>query len=154
MAIALFFLAVNYSFAQTSIRITYYNSTTQDFAVQTDGKLYFYGNNLLIKTSASASDTSIPMSIISKVAITDEALSTNEIGENKIGLKLYPNPSSDFIKISSNVAGQLNVNIYSINGQLVKSGTYASGEGINISQLSPRMYLVQANGSTIKFLKK
>lgn len=148
----LFLITGVFCFSQTGIKVTYYTGTEQNFTIQTTGKLYFSGDNLLIKTEAIATDTSIPVSIIEKITFTN-ALATQEIGANEKNLKLYPNPSSDFIRLQS-ASKSISVKIYNLGGQMVLSGIYKSDENINVSKLEKGVYLVQANGVTIKFIKK
>jgi len=142
-----------FAFAQTGVKIKYYTGTEQGFNVSSSGKLYFSGDNLLVKSEATSTETSIPVSIIQKITFTDEVLATQEIGANKSNLQLYPNPSTNYIRIKSEYKS-LAVKIYSTSGQLVLSGNYRSDEDINVSKLNSCVYLVQANGVTIKFIKK
>jgi len=150
--IFLMFVGV-FGFAQTGVKIKYYTGTEQDFNVSASGKLYFLGDNLLVKPEANSTETSIPVSIIQKITFTDEVLATQNVGLNKSNLQLYPNPSTDYIRIKSETKS-LDVKIYSLEGKLVVSGTYKSDEDINVSKLNAGIYLVQANGVTIKFIKK
>ena len=96
--IILMLLGIN-AIAQTGVTITYYDGATQQFNVTTNGKLFFSGDNLLVKQDANSSVTSIPVSIIRKIVFS-EALGTTVIGENKKELSIYPNPSSDVVRIS------------------------------------------------------
>ena len=148
----LMFIGV-FAFAQTGVKIKYYTGTEQGFNVSSSGKLYFSGDNLLVKPEATSTETSIPVSIIQKITFTDEVLATQNVGLNKSNLQLYPNPSTDYIRIKSETKS-LDVKIYSLEGKLVVSGTYKSDEDINVSKLNAGIYLVQANGVTIKFIKK
>ncbi|MCX8525818.1 T9SS type A sorting domain-containing protein [Chryseobacterium formosus] len=147
-------LSALFSFAQTGIKVTYYTGTTQDYTVETSGKLYFSGSNLLIKTSTTANNVSIPTNIIRKITFTNTSLATQEIGQNTSKFKLYPNPASDFIKISSDKKDKINVKIYSVSGQIVHQGTYLPDENINVSNLRMGFYFVQANDTTFKMIKK
>lgn len=149
--IFLMFVGV-FGFAQTGVKIKYYTGTEQNFNVLASGKLYFSGDNLLVKSEANSTETSIPVSIIQKITFTD-VLATQEVGANKNNLKLYPNPSTNYIRIKSD-AKSLDVKIYNIDGKLVVLGTYKSDEDINVSKLNAGVYLVQANGVTVKFIKK
>lgn len=141
-------------FGQTGIKVTYYTGSTQDYNVDTSGKLYFSGSNLLIKTSSAAADVSIPTNIIRKITFATANLSTQEIGRNSSNIKLYPNPSSDFVKISSDKKQKMNVKIYSSSGNLVLKGIFQPDEEINVSSLSAGFYLVQVDQTTLKMIKK
>lgn len=148
----LFFAA--FSFAQTTIKVTYYTGSTQDYTIDTSGKLYFSGSNLLVKTTSTANDVSIPTTIIRKITFSSTILATQEIGVNKNQIKLYPNPSSDIIRITSDKKEALKVKIYSAEGRLVLTGTYQPNEDINISSFKGGFYLVQVNNTTLKLIKK
>lgn len=144
----------SFTFAQTCVLVTYYDGTSQGFNVETSGKLYFTSDNLNVKISGTTTTpTTIPVTIIRKITFST-TLSTTTFGENKNNLVLYPNPSSNVFRIKSDVAEELKINIYSLQGQLVQHGIYQSDEDINVSHLSSGLYLVQVNGLTIKFSKK
>lgn len=140
--------------AQTTIKVTYYTGSTQNYTIDTSGKLYFSGSNLLVKTTGTASDISIPTNIIRKITFSSAVLATQEIGANKDQIKLYPNPSADVIRIISDKKETLKVKIYSSEGRLVLSGIYQPGEDISISNFRSGFYLVQVNNITLKLIKK
>lgn len=142
------------SFAQTGVQVTYYDGNVQNYSVATTGKLYFDADNLFVKTDGSAAaPTTIPVSLIRKIAFTT-ALATQAFAENAKNLTLYPNPGGEYVRIKSETVKNLETKIYSLTGQLVKQGNYQSDENIDISALSPGLYFVQVNGSTLKFSKK
>lgn len=149
----LFLFMTTFSFAQTGVTVTYYDGTTQGFNVTSAGKLYFASDNLYVKLDGTTTPTTIPVTIIRKITFS-ETLATTTFGENKNNLVLYPNPSSNVIRIKSDENETLRINIYSLQGQLVHQGVYQSDEEINVSNLSSGLYLVQVNGLTIKFSKK
>ena len=102
----LLLLASYYSFAQTGVTVTYYDGNTQAFNVSTAGKLYFASDNLYVKTDGTTTPTTIPVNIIRKITFSN-ALATTTFGENNNHLMLYPNPSSDVIRIKSSLASDL-----------------------------------------------
>lgn len=150
----LLLLATSYSFSQTGVIVTYYDGTTQNFNVATTGKLYFSNDDLNVKKDATTAVTTIPVSIIRKIVFSATVLGTPTIGENKNNLALYPNPGSDAIQIKSDNVEELDVKIYALTGQLVQQGIYQSNKSIDVSSLAKGLYLVQANGLTVKFSKK
>lgn len=143
-----------FSFAQTTIKVTYYTGSTQDYTIDTSGKLYFSGSNLLVKTTSTAANISIPTTIIRKITFSSLVLATQEIGANKDQIKLYPNPSADYIRITSGKKEGLKIKIYSAEGRLVLNGTYQPNEDINISSFKEGFYLIQVNNTTLKLIKK
>lgn len=149
----LFLFLTSFSFAQTGVTVTYYNGTTQAFNVAPSGKLYFATDNLYVKVDGTTTPTTIPVSIIRKITFS-QALATTTFGENPNKMVLSPNPSSNVIRINAETYEDLNVAIYSLNGQLVHKGSYAINQDIDVSALAKGLYLVQVNGVTIKFSKK
>lgn len=141
------------SFAQTGVRVTYYDGNIQDFNVAAAGKLYFVSDNLLVSTDGIIAPTTIPVNIIRKITF-DGSLATTTFGENDHHLALFPNPGAEVIKIQSDRSESLKTEIYSLTGQLIQQGMYQSGQDIDVSQLARGLYLVQVNGLTIKFSKK
>jgi len=80
-------------------------------------------------------------------------LSTNTFNfDNKINI--YPNPASDFIKISG-LTGNENYNIYDLLGKNISNGIVSDNEEINTQKLSKGLYLLKLeNGNSIKFIKE
>lgn len=142
------------NFAQTGVVITYYDSTQQQFNVQTTGKLFFSGDNLQIQIDDTVTQpTSIPVSIIQRITFTNN-LSSPQQTAAAIRLNLFPNPGAEYIQISSTNEDILHVKIYNSNGQLLQNGSYFPMQNIDVSNLESGIYLVQVNGVTLKFVKR
>ncbi|MFY8008875.1 MAG: T9SS type A sorting domain-containing protein [Flavobacterium sp.] len=139
--------------AQTGVTVTYYTGTTQNFSIETNGKLYFENEELYLKLNSTTTPTVIPVSIIQKITFSN-TLGVTTFGQNENNLTLYPNPASDLIKIGANSNDVMEVKMYTLTGQLVQQGKYFPNEAIDISALSVGIYLIQANGITFKFVKK
>jgi Secretion system C-terminal sorting domain len=70
------------------------------------------------------------------------------------GLKIYPNPSSDFIAISG-LENVVRYTIFDILGKETLSGNIVNNEKINIQNLNLGMYFLRLeNGATTKFIKE
>ncbi|MFT3980206.1 MAG: T9SS type A sorting domain-containing protein [Ferruginibacter sp.] len=67
---------------------------------------------------------------------------------------IAPNPASDYFKISSSSQEVLKLAIYTTAGQQVTAGSYRSGDQVNISKLSPGMYIVIINSKAYKLIKQ
>lgn len=139
--------------AQTGVTVTYYTGTTQNFSIETNGKLYFENEELYLKLNSTTTPTVIPVSIIQKITFSN-TLGVTTFGQNQNNLTLYPNPASDLIKIGANGNDAMEVKMYTLTGQLVQQGKYFPNEAIDISALSGGIYLIQADGVTFKFVKK
>ena len=147
------FLFVSYNaLAQTNIVINYYTGTQQQYVVEDSGKLFFSNDNLIIKTSLESTEINIPVSIISKITFKN-SLAVEDIKQNREQIIIYPNPATNYFKISSKDA-KSTLNIYNSAGQLVLSKVYKKDEEINVSNLLPGIYFVKVNGSTLKLIKK
>ena len=141
--------------AQTGIKIHYYTGSTQLFNIQENGKIYFSSDNLVVLPSKGASETTIPTTLIKKVEFTTEVLASqqNELSKNKF--VLYPNPTSDYIKISTqDKKNKFEVKIYSTAGNLLYKATHQSDESISVAKLPTGNYVVNVNGETLKLIKK
>ena len=112
-------------------------------------------NQLKIKITARSSSSSDTWLIDNVRLLGGSGLLNNDeftINQNKI--KLYPNPSSDFIKISG-LSKNENFSIYNLLGEKIKNGTIGTNEAIDIHNFSDGLYFLKLeNGNTIKFLKE
>jgi hypothetical protein len=69
-------------------------------------------------------------------------------------IKVFPNPSSNFIKINGLTTIE-NYEIYNTIGQKIKRGIILKNKKIDIQNLTSGIYFMKlANGKTIKFIKK
>jgi Secretion system C-terminal sorting domain len=83
---------------------------------------------------------------------TKQGLSTKELEPQKI-LKLYPNPSNDFIHIL-NISEFENIKIYDILGTIVLEETISDNQKIDIHNLTKGLYFLRwTNGSVLNFIK-
>ena len=85
--------------------------------------------------------------------------SETEISNIDGGMKLYPNPANAVLNIALDDMENASIQIFSINGQLVKTGKVnVSQRTINIADLKAGIYVVKAvNGSSTivkKFVKQ
>jgi len=79
---------------------------------------------------------------------TATSLSTDDITINK-GIKIYPNPSNGVVNVSiENYSGNLNVEVYDINGRKVFSniGNYSMDKAINLQGLQAGVYVLKLEG--------
>ena len=86
-------------------------------------------------------------------------LSTDEESLNDVSVKLFPNPASDILNITSNVEQFNAVSIVDLNGRLIKSFEVNSNEvNANIQDLKPGLYIVNIsndeNTVSKKFIKE
>ena len=84
--------------------------------------------------------------------INDNSLSTNDFTLKRI--KVFPNPSSDFIKINGLTTVE-NYEIYNTIGQKVRIGTVVENEKIDIHNLTNGIYFLKLEKTnSIKFIKE
>ena len=85
--------------------------------------------------------------------ISDYTLSNNDFNTSNPDLKLYPNPSTDFISISG-IKTEKKYEIISYLGAKIIDGSLTNNEKINITSLSNGIYFLKFdNGNTLKFIK-
>ncbi|KAA0128607.1 T9SS type A sorting domain-containing protein [Chryseobacterium sp. SN22] len=95
---------------------------------------------------ASVQDYNVPLSFSS-------TLSTGETNKAKEQIKVYPNPSADYIQLSGISANEV-YEIYNLAGQRISSGRISSNEKINIEKLVKGSYIIQVGFKTFNFIKK
>ena len=80
--------------------------------------------------------------------------SREENSQIPISIKVYPNPVNQQFSIESNLLEVTEYGIYSILGELVKSGKLNTGiNTINISTLTPEIYFLKINDRYTKLIK-
>jgi len=89
--------------------------------------------------------------VVVPVSLSITGVSVNE--HNEIEVKLYPNPATDFVRISSDQI--LRVEIYNLAGQKVFGKTYSDSQvTIPTTRLTAGTYLVEVTTTSGKTTKK
>ena len=91
---------------------------------------------------------------IVKITFNEEGTAIIENAETS-KTNVYPNPVKDNLTLTN--AGNLlgsDICIYSTTGQLVAKHSQWNGESIDVSHLTPGVYFVNTNSTTLKFVKQ
>ena len=135
--------------AQVNVKIELIGSGTQSFSVSEAGKIYF-DNGYLMVDDGNSVPFSFLLSDIQKVLFSG-GTSVETIESDHI--RIYPNPATTFLRISSDSNKDSYYQIFSIDGKLLVSGVCRQEETINISRLPKGMYLIKVDGKTFKISK-
>lgn len=85
--------------------------------------------------------------------VSDFSLSTPDLNGSNLEVKLFPNPSKDFLQFS-NLKQRTYYTIYNVLGSQVLKGSVTDTEKIDIRNLTKGLYLLNLeNGETLKFIK-
>jgi len=108
--------------------------------------ILLFGNDLYVCEFADR--------IIAKYDVSSILLSNEEFNINSMALKLYPNPSHDFLTISG-LQNHEEYIIYDMLGSEVKIGFTANKEYINIQALQAGLYIIKLKtGAIFRFVKE
>ncbi|MDR2835092.1 MAG: T9SS type A sorting domain-containing protein [Bacteroidales bacterium] len=139
--------------SQTDLIVHYNDGTETLFSIFEDGKFYTNETDLFIETTIT-SPVLIPKNSIRKIVFADNQISVlplNNVRENKYFI--YPNPAQNSISIGNMFSEKVNVQFYSVSGQLLLQKEISEAENIDISCLTSGLYFVKINGLTLKFSK-
>lgn len=128
--------------------ITNYNGDEQIYQLDGNDRISFPNDETMVITQ-NGTDIQIPISSIRKVTF-DEVLATTENSAANVGI--FPNPASNNFTISG-INGFQQMNIYSIDGKLVKREIIDCGQSIDISELPQGLYYVNVNKQNFKLIK-
>jgi hypothetical protein len=80
--------------------------------------------------------------------------SVNDFTKNEINFVIYPNPASNQLFIESKIQVEQAFSIINLLGEKIVSGTLNGQiEALDISSLSPNIYIIRIGNETIKFVK-
>ena len=127
------------------------DGTEASYDMENTSYMYFEeGVKLVITESSDGTNAvSYPLADIRKITC-EEMVGTIE--NTTMGVSIYPNPVHDKLQIR-NVTGNPVVNIYALDGRLVKSLQVTDNQNVDISDLPSGMYLVNISSSTFKMMK-
>ncbi len=87
---------------------------------------------------------------------TNTTLSSSDF-VNSGNVKIYPSPAKDFINIAiSNYTGDLNIEMYDINGRLVKTASFdfTGNYFLDLNGLTTGVYVVKLSGNDLNYSEK
>ena len=133
-------IKVNGTGGQVAYLVLNHTTKNQNFAEQIDFPVssvqFNYENQILQRNSTVTKDTTI--------------LAVNDSGKDPV--KVYPNPVKNFLSVSGITKDQ-QYEIYSMDGKLIKTGTYSSGKTIDVNILTKGVYLLKIENQNLKFIK-
>ena len=129
--------------------VTKTNGEEQTFQLTEESQLYFENGERLVIDDGSNSIVTFQLAEIRKLACTDYT-GMDETAPS--ALQLIPNPSRDRF-IIQHLPNSGEARIYTLDGRLVKSFTATEGLMVDISDLTPGMYLLHIDGQTLKMMK-
>jgi hypothetical protein len=118
----------------------------------TDGIIEF--NNPITTLSVTVLSGGVNSQIALTLGATVNTLSTDGFEINEKNIKLFPNPTSDYIQISGLTKTE-NYSVYNVIGLEISKGTISINEKIDVKNYSNGLYFLKfQNGNIIKFIKK
>jgi hypothetical protein len=149
-------LLLTSSFAKADELISIYLNNTDLSPVRIDistiSTIKFKTKKLVVKNNDNSTND-FYFSDIVKITFNEEGASieTHDVATARIN----PNPAKDIVTIQN--AEQMygsDVCIYSITGMLIDKLPQWNGESIDVSNLSPGIYFINSNSTTLKFVKQ
>ncbi|MGZ5284286.1 MAG: M1 family aminopeptidase [Kaistella sp.] len=134
-------IKVNGTSGQVAYLVLDHTSNNQTFANTINFPVasveFNYENQIIQRNSTVTQDTTI--------------LSLNDSGKNAV--KIYPNPVKDQLSVSGAHTDH-QFEIFSLDGKLIKTGKYSSGNTIDVSPLPKGVYLLKIQNQNLKFIKE
>lgn len=134
-------IKVNGTGGQVAYLVLNHTTKNQNFAEQINFPVssvqFNYENQILQRNSTVTKDTTI--------------LAVNDSGKDPV--KVYPNPVKNSLSVSGITKDQ-QYEIYSMDGKMIKTGTYSSGKTIDVNILTKGVYLLKIENQNLKFIKE
>ena len=154
LIVGLLLLTSSYSQADELISIYLNNSDNSPVRidVSTISTIKFKTTKLVVTNHDNISNDFYFSDVI-KIAFNEEGTSITT--PNASTASISPNPVKDNLMIqdAEKMYGS-DICIYSVTGTLVSKHSQWNGESIDVSHLSPGIYFVNTNSTTLKFVKK
>ena len=123
------------------------DGSTNQYAMSYDTKIYYSDTQLFFDNDG----TTIAYNISELQKAYFSTFDNVDIVDNQ-QLTIYPNPANDVLRIE-NISDNQEVIVYSINGAIVKKVVVSGDNAIDISELHPGMYVIEAGNMFSKFIK-
>lgn len=129
--------------------VTTTNGVEHTYQMTEESQLYFNNGVSLAIEDGMGTTATYPLSEIRTLVCTE---TTNTIESIDAKPQVFPNPSRNFFSVS-NLSGNCQGRIYTLDGRLVKEFEANEGTIVDISHLASGMYLLQMNRQTQKLMK-
>lgn len=139
-------------FAQgaTQATIVFWDASQPDQVFDNVMNFKFNANQLLVELS-DQSITAIDIADIRKITLAStSSIESYDLGQD---IFIYPNPTSDRLHFASATEKELQVAVYSMNGQQLMHQMLTSSETLDVSSLPTGMYIIKINHFAYKFNK-
>ncbi len=138
--------------AQTNLILSLNDGTEKSALLSSLNKLTFVSDNLVLNYNAGNTEAYAVSNVHKIIFGTTSAVS--ELSANNTDLVIYPNPADQYLLLKNIPNVEVRVNVYSLDGSLVKSESINSNEQIDISNLSTGFYILKINNKALKFTKR
>lgn len=143
-------IAIPKGYSQNVV-ITLNDGSTTNNPLSSVKDLTFSTDEMFLETTASVK-SSYQLSNIRKVTFS-ELVAVNNTTANKGTFYVYPNPVAEEMHIGNLGTENVNIRIYRLDGTLVKQQKVSDESAIDVGNLMKGIYMIQANTSTLKFIK-
>ena len=146
-------LLFHLSAQSTLMTIQMNDGTERTYSMTENDRVYFEDNEKLVVEIAvyGRGETSERFNLADIRKIT--CAETESVSENSsTSVCLSPNPVHDVVLIR-NLKGKETIQIYALDGRLMKSTETSEGQLIDISELPIGLYLVKTESQTLKMIK-
>lgn len=134
----------------TQMIVTMNNGTVQTYSMDDDARIYFEDNTFLVIESTVAKDiVRIRMEDIRKITCEE---TVGEAENHLSEVSIMPNPVHD-VMVLRNLDVPQTVNIYAIDGRLIRSFEATGDQTIDVSDMAIGLYLVKTPSCTLKMIK-
>ena len=141
-------IAGQYCMAQDYNLITLKADETEAvYALSNVQRIVFENNAMTVKMKTDADVTDV-------VSVRFEKSTGIENPKPDLSFFVFPNPVKDVLTVTGAHANGI-INLFSLTGTLLKSiPAQESATNIDVSSLSPGLYLLRVEGKTVKFIKQ
>ena len=154
LIVGLLLLTSSYAKADELISIYLNNSDLSPVRIEVSAiSTIKFKTTKLVVTNHDNISNDFYFSDVIKIAFNEEGTSITT--PNASTASISPNPVKDNLMIqdAEKMYGS-DICIYSVTGTLVSKHSQWNGESIDVSHLSPGIYFVNTNSTTLKFVKK
>ena len=134
-------------------RLTYFNDSTSTYwtgasHILGHGCYNTTGNRIIADVGGNQPIQTDPSQIgqVYLINLNEITTKVNEVEQDYFSIRLYPNPASDLVKISTTGQGRTAYNLYNFTGALLCQGESTSSTfNIDVNSFSNGFYIITAN---------
>jgi hypothetical protein len=139
--------------AETTMTISNPGESSKTVNITDDATVSFADGKVEFAKASNAAKETFLLTEDTEITFNGSWNGVADVAADLCSLRLRQNPVGDLLEVVGNIDAPARLQIYAISGSRVMLSPQWQGESVDVSALTPGLYILKINNNRIKFLK-